>query len=397
MTTDYQAIESQYTSGTYTKRNLTLVRGAGATVWDDQGNAYIDCIAGISVANIGHCHPTVAAAIAEQAQTLMTCPEIFYNDRRAELLQALVSIAPTGLNRAFLCNSGTEAVEAALKFARLATGRTQLISTMRSFHGRSMGALSLTGTPKYQEPFAPLVPDVVQIPYNKLAALAEALTPNTAAVILEVVQGEGGVRPGTAAYLLGAQQLCRDNGTLLIVDEIQTAFGRTGKMFACEHIGLQPDMLCLAKALGGGFPIGATLLNERVTNLKGGLHGSTFGGNPLAAAAALATLQVLRTESLVSRAAKMGEYVFERLAELNSPIVREVRGMGLMIGIELKSNKAGLFLEPLQQRQILALLAGPNTLRLLPPLNITKTEIDQVLDALQAVLTDPVLLAQASK
>ncbi|HIE24771.1 MAG TPA: aspartate aminotransferase family protein, partial [Anaerolineales bacterium] len=233
-----QTIENAHTSGVYAKRDLIIVRGEGATLYDDQGNAYIDCVGGQGTANLGHAHPKVVAAISEQAGKIISCPEMFYNDTRAKLLEKLTSLAPQGMERAFLSNSGTEAVEAAFKFARYSTKRTEIIATMRGFHGRSMGALSATWSKKYRTPFEPLIPGIKHVPYNKLERLDAAIDENTAAVILEAVQGEGGVYPGDAEYLLGAQELCKERGALLIMDEIQTGFGRTGKMFAINHYDL---------------------------------------------------------------------------------------------------------------------------------------------------------------
>ena len=292
-TREIMVLEDQYDSGLYGKRPVALVKGQGARLWDAEGKEYIDCIGGHGVANVGHSHPAIVRAISEQAQRLTVCPGGFYNDQRARLLNRLVRVAPEGLERAYLCNSGTEAVEAALKFARLTTSRTNIIAAMRGFHGRTFGALSATWRKPYRQPFEPLVPGFSFVPYNKLARLIAAVDQDTAAVILEVVQGEGGVIPGDGQYLRDAAALCRDRGALLIVDEVQTGYGRTGKMFACQHHDLTPDLLCLAKGMAGGLPMGAVLIGERVGELPAKVHGSTFGGNPLACAAALATLDVL--------------------------------------------------------------------------------------------------------
>ena len=232
---DTIAVEGRFTSGVYPKREVAIVRGLGARVWDEQGREYIDCVGGHGVAIVGHCNPAVVEAICQQAHTLITCPEIFYNDTRARLLEKLVSIAPDGLGRAYLCNSGTEAVEAAIKLARLSTGRPGIVAAMRGFHGRTMGALSATWEPDYREAYQPLVPGFSHVPYNKLEAMAEAVTDNTAAVLLEVVQGEGGVNLGDPQYLRGVRDICDAKGALLIIDEVQTGFGRTGALFACQH------------------------------------------------------------------------------------------------------------------------------------------------------------------
>jgi acetylornithine/LysW-gamma-L-lysine aminotransferase len=390
---DTQSLESRYTSGLYTKRPLTIVRGEGARLWDSDGQAYIDCVGGQGAANLGHANPVIAEAIAAQARTLISCPEMFYNDQRARLLERLLGVAPDNLQRAYLCNSGTEAVEAALKFARLVTGRREIIAAMRGFHGRTMGALSATWEKKYREPFEPLVPDFRHIPYNDLPALEAAVNDQTAAVILEVVQGEGGVRPGTAEFLQGAQNLCRQRGALLIIDEIQTGFGRTGAMFACEHFELQPDLLCLAKSMAGGLPMGAVLMSERIGVLPAQVHGSTFGGNPLACAASLAALEYLEDQHLPERAAELGTWLIERLKRIESPLIREVRGLGLMVGIELK-QKVTPYLQALMAQGVLALPAGLTVMRFLPPLVIDQTDLARVADAVEAVLTQPLKIAE---
>ncbi len=378
-------LEASYTSGVYTKRPLVIVRGEGARVWDAQGREYIDCVGGNGVVNVGHCHPRVVAAIKEQTGRLITCPESFYNDRRAELQAELVRIAPPGLERVFLCNSGTEAVEGAIKFARLVAGRPGIIAAKNSFHGRTMGALSATWRPQYRQPFEPLVPGFAHVPHNDADALEEAIGDDTAAVILEVVQGEGGVKPGRGDYLRRVQALCQERGALFIVDEVQTGFGRTGRMFACEHHGLEPDMLCLAKAIAGGIPMGAVLLGSRVGKLLSRAHGSTFGGNPLACAAALATIRTIEEEALPQRAAELGGYFLSRLRDLDSPLVREVRGLGLMVAIELK-RRAGPYLAALMERGVLALSAGPIVMRFLPPLVISEEDVDTVVERVAEVL-----------
>ncbi|MGQ9710088.1 MAG: aspartate aminotransferase family protein [Anaerolineae bacterium] len=378
------ALEGQYTSGVYRKRPVLIVRGAGARVWDAQGREYVDCAAGHGVALVGHCHPRVVAAIREQAERLITCSEAFYNDRRAELQAELVALMP-GMERVFLCNSGTEAVEAAIKFARLATGRPGVVAARNGFHGRTMGALSATWRPEYRRPFEPLVPGFRHVPYNDAGALEAAVGPETAAVILEVVQGEGGVRPGDGAYLRRAQELCRERGALLIVDEVQTGLGRTGRMMACQHYGLEPDMVCLAKGLAGGLPMGAVLIGPRVGELPVGVHGSTFGGNPLSCAAALATLQVIQEESLPARAAALGEFFLSRLRRISSPLIRDIRGLGLMVGIELR-RRGRPYLQDLAERGVLALPAGPTVLRFLPPLVISQEELERVVQAVDETL-----------
>ncbi len=382
-----QTVESAHTSGVYPKRDLTIVRGQGAYLWDDQGRRYIDCAGGQGAANLGHSHPAIAEAISQQARTLISCPEIFYNDVRAAYLAELTAAAPGELNRVFLSNSGAEAIEAALKFARISTGRREIVAAMRGFHGRTMGALSATWNKKYRGPFMPLVPDFTHIPYNNMAALETAVSDATAAVLLEPVQGEGGVRPADPAFLQAARDLCDAHGALLILDEIQTGFGRTGALFASERYGVTPDILALAKSIAGGLPMGATLLGPRVGELPRMSHGSTFGGNPLAAAAARATLRVLQEERLPQRAAHLGALAKTRLSALESPLIREVRGLGLMLGIELKI-KVGPVLRALQEQGVLALPAGATVLRLLPPLVISEEDLLYVIDAIEAVLEE---------
>ena len=336
------------------------------------------------MASLGHCHPRVVEAVQQQAGVLITCPNIMYNDRRSELLQKLVEIAPESLSRAYLCNSGTEAVEAALKFARMHTGRTNFVTAMRGFHGRTMGAVSATYTPKYRAAFEPLVPGFSYVPLNKIDKLEAAIDDSTAGVMLELVQGEGGVNPVQADYIAAVRELCTERGAMLIVDEIQTGFCRTGRMFASNHFDLQPDLMCLAKALGAGVPIGATLMRDDI-RLETGLHGTTFGGNPLAAAAALAAIDVYQSEQMDRRAAELGEYFEAQLRAEDLQQVRAVRRLGLMIGIELKQKVQDKLAELLEHR-IIALPAGPNVIRMLPPLVIEKEEIDQVVGVLRQIL-----------
>ncbi len=380
------AFEDAHTSGAYPKRPLVLVHGAGVTVWDDAGNPYIDATSGQGVALLGHCHPAVTAAIAEQAQTLITSPEIFYNDRRAELYALLSDILPGDINRFFLCNSGAEAVEAALKAAKLFTGRDEIIATKRSFHGRTLGALSLTWNPKYRAPFQSWTIDqVTHIAYNNLDAARAAISQNTAAIIVEAVQGEGGVHPADAGYLEGLRDLCDEYDVLLIIDEIQTGLGRTGQWFGFQHADVQPDIVALGKGIAGGVPMGAVCWRESLGTLPTGSHGSTFGGNPLACAAAIATLTTLRDENIPASVNILGTWLHERLVALGHPQIREVRGLGLMMGVELRGRVTPV-LKNLQEHGVLALPAGLNVLRLLPSLIITQDELQRVIDAIGEAL-----------
>jgi LysW-gamma-L-lysine/LysW-L-ornithine aminotransferase len=380
-----QEIEERYSTGVYNKREVTIVRGQGTRLWDEHGKEYIDCATGMGVASVGHAHPQVVEAIAAQAHTLITCPELFYNDRRAELLQQLATVTPPGLDRIFLCNSGTEAIEGAFKFARMSTGKPNIIATMRGFHGRTLGALAATWDPKYREHFEPLPAGFRHVAYDKLDVLEEALDDQTAAVVLEVIQGEGGVRPASPGYLQGVQALCRQRDVLLIVDEVQTGFGRTGKFFACEHYSLEPDILTMAKAMAGGLPMGAFAIGERVSTVHPGTHSSTFGGNPLACATALAVLDIMQRQRLPEHAAEVGTYFLQRLRAIDSAKIRDVRGLGLMVGVELK-EKVAPYLRGLMERSVIALAAGTTVLRFLPPLIITREEIDTVVTQLTEVL-----------
>lgn len=381
---DFKQLEQQFEFDVYPKRDLVLIRGAGARVWDNTGREFIDCVAGHGVANVGHCNEQVVAAVSEQAQRLLSCSGVFYNDTKARLLEKLVRITPASVTKAFLCNSGTEAIEAAIKFARFSTKKSEFVCAMRGFHGRTMGALSATFTREYRDPFTPIVEGFQYAPFNNFAKFREKVNENTAGILLEVVQGEGGVNVGQAEFFSQIQDLCSQRGVLLIVDEVQTGFCRTGKMFACEHFDLAPDILCLAKAMAGGVPMGAALCSERVA-APVGKHGSTFGGNPLACAASLATVDYMVANQLHEQARDKGAYFVDRLARHELPKVREIRQLGLMIGVELK-EKGQPYLMGLMERGVLALPAGATVVRFLPPLTISYEEIDQVTDALVAVL-----------
>lgn len=367
-------LEARFTSGAYSKRPLTLVRGQGCTVWDDSGSAYLDATSGMGVALLGHAHPDVTQAIQTQAAELVTCPEIFYTPRRAELYNQLYAL--TGFERFFLCNSGAEAMEGALKVARLLTGRSGIVAAKRSFHGRTLGAVGLTWNPAYREPFTGWTPShVTHIIYNNLADIEHAITDTTAAVVLESVQGEGGVYPADAAFLQGVQQLCNERGALLIIDEVQTGLGRTGRWFGYQHAGITPDIITLGKGIAGGLPMG--IVAWRGAAIESGTHGSTFGGGPLVCAAASATITVLQALDAPARSARMGTLLLQLLRDARSPNVREIRGAGLMLGLELR-GRVGPVIQRLQERGILALVAGKTVLRLLPPLILTESEAEQL-------------------
>ena len=380
-------IEKRHDSGVYNKHDLVIVRGQGAHVWDIEGREYIDCVGGYGVANVGHSNPAVVAAVKEQAETLMILPQTLPSAKRAEFYKVLTSLTPAGLERVFPSNSGTESVEGALKFARVASGRKKFISTMRAFHGRTFGSVSLTWEKKYRQPFEPVVGPVEFVPYNDVAALREAVDEDTAAVIVEPVQGEGGVRPATPEFLQAAREVTREKGALLILDEIQTGFGRTGKLFALEHYGVIPDIMTLAKGIGGGVPMGAIVMTDAVADAmhKGG-HGTTFGGNPLAMAAGVAAMRYITENRLWERAAELGDWFMEELRQIDSPKVREVRGKGLMVGMELKEKSAPYITRLEREHQVLTLAAGPTVIRFLPPLVIEKSDLERVVEAVREVL-----------
>ena len=386
-TSDLLQAEDRYTSGAYPKRPVAIVRGQGVTVWDADGREYLDMTSGQGVAILGHSHPTLVKAVQQQAARMITCPEIFYNDQRANFYRDLAEYTPSGLERFFLCNSGAEAIEGAIKLARWATQRTGIVAIQRGFHGRTMGALSATWKADYRDPFAPLVPGFTHIPFNDLGGASSAVTHETAAVIVEVIQGEGGVHPVEGAYLRSLRQLCTERGALLILDEIQTGLGRTGRWFACEHFNVIPDVLCLGKGIAGGLPMGVVAWQCSLESLPRGSHGSTFGGNPLVCAAASTTLHILENENLIPRADQLGAWFLETARSHGHPLIRETRGKGLMIGIELRRRVTPL-LKNLMEKGVLALPAGTNVLRLLPPLVVEKNHLERVLETLMESLNE---------
>jgi len=386
---DWLSIEKRHDSGVYAKSDFVIVRGEGAYVWDAEGNRYLDLINGIGVGFLGHRHPAVVEAIQKQAETLAILPQVFANDRRAEFYQTLVQTLPEPLTRVFPTNSGTEAVEAALKFARAATGKKKFVAAMRSFHGRTFGSLSITWEKKYREPFKPLVEPVEFIPYNDVAALEKAVDKETAALVLEPVQGEGGVRPATPEFLKAAREITKAKEALLVLDEIQTGGGRTGRMYAFEHYGVVPDVLTLAKPIGGGFPLGAMVTTDSVADKmpKGG-HGTTFGGNPLAMAAGTAAIKTIWEGRLWERAERLGRVFREALAAIKSPKIREIRSLGLMIGVELKEKAAPYLKRLAEEHRILTIQAGPNVMRFLPPVVVTEEELREAAKAVAEVLNE---------
>lgn len=372
----------------YGKRGLTLVDGHGAVVRDAEGREYLDCIGGHGALVLGHRHPALAAALRHQAELLWFAPGSFATPARTRFMERLAAALPPGLGRVFLSNSGTEAVEAALKIVRLHTRRRGYVAAVRGFHGRTLGALSVTAEARYREPFEPLLDGVRHVPYNRPEALAAAVDDQTAAVIIEPVQGEGGVHVGDPEYFAAARAACDRAGALLIVDEVQTGFGRTGSLFAFERLGVEPDVLCLAKGIAGGLPLGATVVRDGI-DMPTGSHGSTFGGNPIACAVAEATLEVLQSGSLVPDADRKGAVIADLVRHAGLDVVRDVRQVGLMIGIQLR-RPARPYLRPLQESGVLALSAGTSILRLLPPLVVSDEQVRRIGEAVVEVLRTPV-------
>ena len=370
----------------YAKRDIALVRGQGTKLWDSAGNEYLDLYSNYGVNILGHAHPVVNAAIKEQVDILANCHSSFYNDARARFLATLGEMAPAELSRAFLSSSGTEGVEAALKFARVATGRIKVVAARRGYHGRTLGALNATAEKKYRDPFLPLMEGFSHVAYDDIDALGAAVDGETSAIILEPIQGEGGIYAPSDDYLPAVREIARRSGALLILDEIQSAF-RTGTLFACEASGVTPDILCVSKGIANGFPLAVTLVTEEVAaKIPAGSHGSTFGGNPLACAAGEATLRALREEGRFAQATRVGTYFLDQLRALNHPKIRDVRGRGLMIGVELR-ERATKHLRGLQERGVICLSAGATTLRFLPPLLLTEAEVDQAVAIIGEVLS----------
>lgn len=383
-------LEEKYMVNVYFRYPVAIVKGSGALLWDAEGRRYIDLMGGYGVAIVGYSHPKVVEAVKEQLGRLTVCHPSLYNDVRASLLEKLVAVAPNGLDKVYLCNSGAEAVEAAIKIAKKFTGRSKLVSTMGGFHGKTLGALSLTWNPKYREPFKDLlIKNVEFVPYGSLERSEEAVDDNTIAFIVEPVQGENGVRIPPDDYLKGLREICDRRGSLLIIDEIQTGLGRTGAMWACQHWNVKPDIMCIGKGLAGGIPMGAVLAREDIgSSLKLGEHTSTFGGNPLACAAASAVISVITSEKLPERAKKLGEIFkrgLEKLKQTHSSI-REVRGLGLMRAAELRFDVKDVIVKSLENG-LITLYSGRNILRFLPPLVIEEEQIVEALEILDRVLT----------
>ncbi|MHB0913613.1 MAG: acetylornithine transaminase [Armatimonadota bacterium] len=375
-------MDSDYVMHTYARQPIVLVRGDGMKVWDADGKEYLDFLAGIAVNGLGHAHPVLVSAISEQAARLMHVCNLYYVPEQPALAKRLVELS--GLGKVFFANSGAEANEAAIKLARKwAQGRYEIITAQGSFHGRTFGAVTATAQPKYHQGFEPMLPGFTYVPYNDLSALADAVTERTCAVMLEPIQGESGVKPASLEYLQGVRRLCDERNLLLILDEVQTGLGRTGLWFGHQHYGVKPDIMTLAKTLGGGFPIGACLATKSVAEaFVPGNHASTFGGNPLACAAALATLTVMEQDRLVENAAEVGGYFMDRLRSLHEEIT-EVRGKGLMIGIELSGGNAPSVAARCLSMGLIVNTIGEKVIRFLPPLIAKKEHVDIALGVLE--------------
>jgi LysW-gamma-L-lysine/LysW-L-ornithine aminotransferase len=376
--------EDDFLGSLYQRFPVTVERGEGTRVWDTSGREYIDCMGGYGVALIGHRNPRVVAAIKSQVDKIITVHTSLYNKTREEFLERLIKVAPKGLTNVHLGNSGAEAVEAAIKFARKYTGKSGMIAMNGSYHGKSMGALSVTFNPKYRKSFMPLVDKVTFSPFGDADALRAKIDDDTAFVIMEPIQGEGGINVAPDGFLQEVRKICDEKGILLIFDEIQAGLGRTGKMWACDHWNTAPDIMCLAKGIAGGVPMSATLVKpEILAAMSKGEHSSTFGGNPLSCAAGVATLQALTEDGLVSNAEKVGNVFregLERLKEKHS-VVRQIRGKGLMIGVEMKFEVKDILFDAISEG-VLLLYSGRNILRLLPPLVMTEDDVAKVLEVL---------------
>lgn len=382
--------EHKYYQSTF-KRNLVMERGEGVRVWDADGKVYLDLVAGIATNVLGHAHPAVVKAIIDQAQQLVHVSNLYINERQVELAEALYNVS--GGMRAFFSNSGAEANEGAIKLARKygrvnRGGAYAIISMDGSFHGRTLATTALTGQKKYQDTWAPLPDGFSQVPFNDLDALKAATTDKTAGVLIEAVQGEGGIHPASPEYMRGLRAWCDEMNLVLICDEVQAGMGRTGKFFSWEHSGIRPDIVTMAKGLAGGMPIGAMLAAPRADIFEPGDHGTTFGGNPIACAAGVATMRVIHDQDLLTHATLAGEYLDGKLRALAAryPIMTDVRGLGLMRAFDLAEPRAQEVMDRALERGVLITNAGPSTIRFVPPLIITNSEIDEAVEVLDQSL-----------
>ena len=381
--------EDQFMGNLYQRFPVTIEKGVGAHVWDIDGKEYIDCMGGYGVALVGHQNQRVNNAIKKQLDKIITVHSSLYNKTREEFLKMLIGLAPKGLTQVHLNNSGAEAIEAAIKFARKFTGKKGMVAMKGSYHGKSFGALSLTFGPKYRKPFEPLVEKVSFASFGDIESLRSVIDDETAFVILEPIQGESGIIVAPEGFLQEVRKLCDEKGILLIFDEIQAGLGRTGRLWACDHWNTAPDILCLAKGIAGGVPMGATLVRPDIlASMNKGEHSSTFGGNPISCAAGIAALKALTEDGLIENSEKMGKIFRDGLEKLKEKhtMIREIRGKGLMIGIEMKFEIKDILMELIKEG-ILMLYSGRNILRILPPLVISEDDITKVLHVLDSILT----------
>ena len=382
--------EDQFMGNLYQRFPVTIEKGVGAHVWDIDGKEYIDCMGGYGVALVGHQNQRVNKAIKDQVDKIITVHSSLYNKTREEFLQLLIGLAPKGLTQVHLNNSGAEAIEAAIKFARKFTGKKGMVAMKGSYHGKSLGALSITFSPKYKKAFEPLVEKVSFASFGDIESLRSVIDEDTAFVILEPIQGESGIIVAPDGFLQEVRKLCDEKGIVLIFDEIQAGLGRTGRLWACDHWNTAPDILCLAKGIAGGVPMGATLVRPDIlASMSKGEHSSTFGGNPLSCAAGIASLKALTEDGLIENSEKMGKIFREGLEKLKEKhtIIREIRGKGLMIGIEIKFEIKDILMGMIREG-VLMLYSGRNILRILPPLVISEDDITKVLHALDSILTE---------
>ncbi|MFP4367122.1 MAG: aspartate aminotransferase family protein [Bacteroidales bacterium] len=385
----YQELDTKYYLQTFKRYPLTLSRGSGAHVWDVEGNEYIDVIGGIAVNCVGHCHPKVVSAIQKQAENLIHISNFYLSEPQVKLSGKLVQLS--GLDRVFFANSGAESVEGAMKIARKyahSKGKGgDIISFQNSFHGRTLATIA-TGKKQMQKGFEPIPGGFIQLPFNDMEAVRKTAGKDTAAIIIEPIQGEGGINVAGKEFLGDLRTFCTEQDIVLIFDEIQCGMGRTGKMFAWEHYGVKPDIITLAKALGGGVPVGAILSNEKVSSaIEFGDHGTTFGGNPLVCVASLATIEVIEEENLLRQSTEKGEWIRSRIEAMNINSVKEIRGKGLMIGVEFEFETRTL-VQKMMENGVLANATAGNVLRLLPPLNISYEDLDKALDILRKSLEE---------
>ena len=382
--------EEQFMGNLYQRFPVTIEKGDGAHVWDVDGKEYIDCMGGYGVALVGHRNQRVNNAIKEQVDKIITVHSSLYNKTREEFLTKLMGLAPKGLTQVHLNNSGAEAIEAAMKFARKFTGKKGMVAMKGSYHGKSFGALSLTFNPKYRKAFQPLVEKVSFASFGDIESLRSVIDDDTAFVILEPIQGESGIIVAPEGFLQEVRKICDEKGIVLIFDEIQAGLGRTGRLWACDHWNTVPDILCLAKGIAGGVPMGATLVRQDILDsMSKGEHSSTFGGNPISCAAGIAALDSLTKDGLIENSEKMGEKFRKGLEELKEKhtMIREIRGKGLMIGIEMKFEVRDILMT-LIKKGVLMLYSGRNILRILPPLVISDDDVTKVLHALDSTLTE---------